>query len=74
MFECMLTLQSSKSRIFCLLIVKGEHDSQGDDILFTSQGVSFSEVLEGLNEMCKPEDIIPGPFSIRRSNLVLANC
>ena len=44
----MLTLQSSKSRIVCLLIVKGEHDSQGDDILFTSQGVSFSEVLEGL--------------------------
>ena len=44
----MLTLQSSKSRIVCLLIVKVKHDSQGDDILLTSQGVSFTEVLEGL--------------------------
>ena len=44
----MLTLQSSKSRIVCLLIVKVKHNSQGDDILFTSQGVSFTEVLEGL--------------------------
>ena len=32
----------------CLLIVKVKHDNQGDDILFTSQGVSFTEVFEGL--------------------------
>ena len=44
----MLSLQSSMSQIVCLLIVKVKHDSQGNDIFFTSQGVSFSEVLEGL--------------------------
>ena len=42
-----LTLQSSKSRIVCLLIFKVKQDSQGDDILLTLQGVSFTEVLEG---------------------------
>ena len=42
----MLTLHSSKFRIVCLLIVKEKHGSQGDDILFPSQGVSFSDVLE----------------------------
>ena len=44
----MLTLQSSKSWIVCLLMFKVNRDSQGDDILLTSQGVSFTEVLEGL--------------------------
>ena len=36
--------------ILCLLIFKVKQDSQGDDILLTSQGVSFTftEVLEGL--------------------------
>ena len=47
-FACMLTLQSSKSRIVCLLIFKVKRDSQGDYILLTPQGVSYREVLEGL--------------------------
>ena len=42
------SLQSSMSQIVSLIIVKVKHDSQGNDIFFTSQGVSFSEVLEGL--------------------------
>ena len=46
----MLTLQCSQSRIVCLLMVKVKQDSLGDVILFTSQGVSFKEVQEGLNE------------------------
>ena len=46
----MLTLQSSKSWIVCLLMFKVNRDSQGDDILLTSQGVSFTEVLEGLKK------------------------
>ena len=45
----MLTLQSSKSRIFGLLIFKVNQDSIGDVILLTLQGVSFTEVQEGLN-------------------------
>ena len=45
----MLTLQSFKSRIVCLLIFKVNQDSLGDVILLTSQGVSFTEVQEGLN-------------------------
>ena len=48
----MLTLQSSKPQIVCLLVFKVKRDSQGDDILITSQGVSFTEVLDGfLNEI-----------------------
>ena len=45
----MLTLQSSKFRIVCLLMFKVKQDSLGDDILLTSKGVSFKEVQEGLN-------------------------
>ena len=44
----MLILQSSKSQIVCLLIFKVNQDSLGDAILLTSQGVSFTEVQEGL--------------------------
>ena len=44
----MLTLQSFKSRIVCLLIFKVNQDSQVDVILLASQGVSFTEVQEGL--------------------------
>ena len=44
----MLTLQSSKYRIVCLLIFKVNQDSLGDVILLTSQGVSFTEVQERL--------------------------
>ena len=44
----MLTLQSSKSRIVFLLMFKVKRDIQCDDIVLTSQGVSFTEVLEGL--------------------------
>ena len=44
----MLTLQSSKSQIVCLLIFKVKLNSQGDDILLASQGVSFTDVLKGL--------------------------
>ena len=40
-----LTFQSSKSWIVCLLIFKV---NQGDVILLTSQGVSFTEVQKGL--------------------------
>ena len=43
----MLIIQSPKSRIVCLLMFKVKRDSQGDDILLTSQGFSFTEVLEG---------------------------
>ena len=45
----MLTLQSSKSRIVCLLMFKVNQDSIGDVILSTSKGVSFTEVQEALN-------------------------
>ena len=45
----MLTLQSSKSRIVCLQMFKENQDRIGDVILFTSQGVSFTEVQEGVN-------------------------
>ena len=45
----MLTLQSSKSRIVCLLGYKVKQDSLGDVILVTSQNVYFTEVKEGLN-------------------------
>ena len=45
----MLTLQSFKSRIVYLLVFKVKQDSLGDVILLTSQGVSFTEVQEGLN-------------------------
>ena len=44
----MLTLQSLKSQIVCLLIFKVNQDSLGDVILLTLQGVSFTEVQEGL--------------------------
>ena len=44
----MLTLQSTKSQIVCLLVFKVKWENQGDDILLTSQNVSFTEVLEGL--------------------------
>ena len=44
----MLTLQSSKSRSVYLLIFKVNIDSLGDVILLASQGVSFTEVQEGL--------------------------
>ena len=44
----MLTLQSPKSPIVCLLIFKVNQDSLRDVILWTSQGVSFTEVQEGL--------------------------
>ena len=37
----LLTLQSSKSRIVCLLMFKVKHDSQGDDIFITF-GVQIS--------------------------------
>ena len=37
-----------KSQIVCLLIFKVNQDSQVDVILLASQGVSFTEVLEGL--------------------------
>ena len=40
----MLTPQSSMSRSVCLLIFKVKQES----ILLTSQGVSFTEVQEGL--------------------------
>ena len=43
-----LTLQSSKSRIACLLKFKVKKVSLGDVILLTSQGVSITEVQEGL--------------------------
>ena len=43
--QYMLTLQSSKSQIVCLLIFKVNHD--------TSQGVSFSEVLGGSKAQIK---------------------
>ena len=46
--QFMLTLQSSKSRIVCLLIFKVNQDSLGEVILLTSQGVSFREVQKGL--------------------------
>ena len=32
----------------CIFVIQ---DSQGDDILHTSQGVSFTEVLEGFNTL-----------------------
>ena len=44
----MLTLQSSKSRSVYSLIFKVNQDSLGDVILLASQGVSFTEVQEGL--------------------------
>ena len=44
----MLTLKSSKSRIVCLLIFKVNQDSLGDVILLTLQGVSITDVQEGL--------------------------
>ena len=44
----MLTLQSSQSWIVCLLIFKVNQDSHVDVILLASQGVSFTEVQEGL--------------------------
>ena len=44
----MPALQSFKSRIVCLPIFKVNQDSLGDVILLTSQGVSFTEVQEGL--------------------------
>ena len=44
----LLTLQSSYSRIVCLLMLKVNQDIQGNDILLTLQGVSFTEALEGL--------------------------
>ena len=45
----MLTLQSSKSWSVCLLMFDVKQDSQGDVILLTSPGVSFTEIPEGLN-------------------------
>ena len=42
-------LQSFKSRIVCLLIFEVKRDGQDDFILLSSQGVSFTEVYEGLN-------------------------
>ena len=50
----MLTLQSSKSRVACLLMFKVNQDSLGDVILLTSQGVSFTEVQEGLSWPSSP--------------------
>ena len=47
----MLILQSSKSRIVCLLIFEENQNSLGDVILLTSQGVSFTEVQEGLKRV-----------------------
>ena len=44
-----LMLQSFKSRIVCLLIFEVKRDGQDDFILLSSQGVSFTEVYEGLN-------------------------
>ena len=44
----MLTLQSFKSRIVCLLIFEVKQDSLDNVILLSSQGVSFTEVQEGL--------------------------
>ena len=44
----MLTIQSSKSRFVYLLMFELKQDSLGDVILLTSQGVSFTEVQEGL--------------------------
>ena len=44
----MLTLQSSKSQILYLLIFKVKKDSVGENVLLASQGVSFTEVQEGL--------------------------
>ena len=44
----LLTLQSSYSRSVCLLMLKVNQDIQGNDILLTLQGVSFTEALEGL--------------------------
>ena len=44
----MLTLQSSKSRNAYLLIFKVNQDSLSNVILLASQGVSFTEVQEGL--------------------------
>ena len=35
--------------LFCLLIFEVKQDGLGDVILLSSQGVSFSEVQEGLN-------------------------
>ena len=55
----MLTLQSSKSRSVYSLIFKVNQDSLGDVILLASQGVSFTEVQEGLivrrevNALCR---------------------
>ena len=48
--QCMLTLQSSKSWSVCFLVFKVKQESKSDDILFTSQGVFFTEVLEGLSQ------------------------
>ena len=44
----MLTLQSSKAWIVCSLIFEVNKDSQFDVILLALQGVSFTEVQEGL--------------------------
>ena len=44
----MLTIQSSKSRIVYLLILKVKLDNYGYNVLLASQGVSFTEVQEGL--------------------------
>ena len=46
----MLTLQSFKSQSVCLLMFEVKWDNLSDVILLTSQGVSFSEVQEGLNQ------------------------
>ena len=40
----MLTLQSFKYRIVCLLMFDIKQDSLGDVILLSSQGVSFTKV------------------------------
>ena len=44
----MLTLQSFKTQSVCFLMFEVKRDRQGDVILLSSQGVSFTEVQEGL--------------------------
>ena len=47
--KLMLTLQSFKSWSVCLLVFEVKRNGQDDVILLSSQGVSFTEVYEGLN-------------------------
>ena len=54
----MLTLQSFKSRIACLLMFEVKRDSLGDVILLSSQGVSFTKVQEGLKVKMEVSAII----------------